>query len=95
MAPSIEVKCLTCGKTIKVGHQHAGKKGKCPVCSKVITIPDPSEKKESLAFNEDVSDEDRQRAAAAISGNPDMAVGATSQQKKKKGFFGKLFGKKK
>ena len=38
----IRFSCPSCGKTLKVGDQHAGKKSKCPGCGKPIVIPQSS-----------------------------------------------------
>jgi len=35
----IELRCSNCGKRIKVSESHAGKKGKCPKCKNVVTVP--------------------------------------------------------
>ncbi len=35
---AIDVTC-TCGKRFSVPEEHAGKKGRCPACGKVITVP--------------------------------------------------------
>jgi len=88
MAP-IEVKCLDCGKSIKVKHEFAGKKGKCPVCGKVITIPDPSKlAANSYEFNIDVGDDEVKKVAQQIADGPSLKV------EKKKGFLSKIFGRK-
>ena len=68
--------------------QLAGKKGKCPVCGKVINIPDPKVKADTLFVNEDVSNAEVKKVAAAIAG------GTMLREKKKKGFFARLFGRK-
>lgn len=87
MAAPIEVKCLQCGKSIRVKAEFAGKKGKCPVCGKVINIPDPSVKSDLFAVNQDVNDNEVKKIAASI------AAGTTKREAKKKGFFAKLFGR--
>ena len=88
MAPPIEVKCWGCGKTMKVKAEFAGKKGKCPVCGKVINIPDPNKKPDTLLVNEDLSADEVKKVAMTIASGPSI------RQEKKKGFFAKLFGKK-
>ena len=35
---SLEIKC-SCGKTLRVPEEMVGKKGRCPACSAIITIP--------------------------------------------------------
>ena len=35
----IEFQCQHCGKKIKINEKYVGKKGKCPGCKAVITIP--------------------------------------------------------
>ncbi|MAE63961.1 MAG: hypothetical protein CMJ18_06775 [Phycisphaeraceae bacterium] len=35
----IRFKCDSCGKKIKVGTEHAGRRAKCPQCGHVLTIP--------------------------------------------------------
>jgi hypothetical protein len=37
----IRFACPTCGKTVKVPAQFAGKRGKCPNCKGVVAIPLP------------------------------------------------------
>jgi phage FluMu protein Com len=85
MAGPIEIKCLQCGKSIKVKAEFAGKKGKCPVCGKIINIPDPSQKADTLGVNTDVSDAEVKKVAASI------AAGTMRKQAKKKGFFARIF----
>jgi predicted RNA-binding Zn-ribbon protein involved in translation (DUF1610 family) len=90
MAAPIEVKCLQCGKSIKVKAEAAGKKGKCPVCGKVINIPDPSKKSEDvLSVNTDVSSAEVTRAAMSLAGGPGGFI-----HQKKRGFFARLFHRK-
>ena len=36
----MNVECPTCGKTLSVGEEMAGKKGKCPGCGTILTIPE-------------------------------------------------------
>ncbi len=87
MAP-IEVKCWECGKAIKVKAQFAGKKGKCPVCGKVISIPDPNKKAEAhYQINEDVASDEIRKVAQTIANGPGM------KENKKKGFFKRIFGR--
>lgn len=38
----VRFKCMYCGEHIKVPDRHAGRKGKCPSCSHVNTIPNPN-----------------------------------------------------
>lgn len=85
---TIDVKCWECGKITKVNAAHAGKKGKCPVCGKVITVPDPNKKPENLfQINEDVAGDELKKVAQAIANGPGI------REKKKKGFFSKIFGR--
>ncbi len=35
----IKVRCAKCGKTLNIPDQFAGKKGKCPGCQEMLTIP--------------------------------------------------------
>jgi len=37
----IEFECLNCGRPMKVTDEAAGRKGKCKVCGKTITVPSP------------------------------------------------------
>lgn len=37
----IEFKCAGCGRNIRVASEHAGKKGRCPDCHTVVTVPQP------------------------------------------------------
>jgi len=37
----IEFRCKNCGWTLRVPPAHAGKKGKCPKCGIVVTVPQP------------------------------------------------------
>lgn len=39
---AIEFVCPTCGKTLKLRDEAAGKRGRCPQCQAVITVPDQS-----------------------------------------------------
>ena len=88
MAP-IDVKCWDCGKSIQVHEKFAGKKGKCPVCGKVIEIPDPGKAAEShFDVNIDVDDEAVRRAAQTLASGPGVT------RKKKRGLFARMFGKK-
>ena len=85
----IEVKCLQCGKSFKVKSEFAGKKGKCPVCGKIITISDPSKKDDSLGLNVDLDSSARKKVAMSVA-----QVGG-GYVAKKRGFFARLFGRKK
>jgi len=87
MAP-IEVKCWDCGKSIKVKPEFAGRKGKCPVCGKVINIPDPNKVGESYIVNEDVPESTLKEVARSL------AQGPGQREEKKKGFLSKFFGRK-
>ena len=42
LTPNIEFACQSCGKELSVPAASAGKKGKCPHCSAVMTIPERS-----------------------------------------------------
>jgi hypothetical protein len=35
----IEVSCNHCGKTLRVGDEHAGGQARCPLCNTVFTVP--------------------------------------------------------
>jgi len=86
----IDVKCFQCGKSFKVKGEFAGKKGKCPVCGKVIAIPDPSKKNEDvLGVNTEMADSEIRAVARQV------AMGPGQREAKKRGFFARLFGKKK
>ncbi len=87
MAATITVKCLQCGTSTKVSASAAGKKGKCPVCGKIIAVPDPKKAGDSLLVNEDLSNEEIKKVARQV------AAGAGVREVKKKGFLSKLFGK--
>ncbi|MFV0443559.1 MAG: PrsW family glutamic-type intramembrane protease [Planctomycetaceae bacterium] len=39
----ISFQCPHCGKTLRIPDQHAGKKGKCPGCKQLLSIPTPAE----------------------------------------------------
>ena len=39
----IRITCSDCGKTLKVPERLAGKKGRCPGCQAVVSIPTPAE----------------------------------------------------
>jgi hypothetical protein len=85
----IEVKCLQCGKSFKVKSEFAGKKGKCAVCGKIITIPDPSKKADQLGLGVDMSDSERKKVSEMVARTPGSYV-----TRKKRGFFARLFGRK-
>jgi hypothetical protein len=36
---AIETKCTACGKTLRVGDEHAGKQARCPVCNTIFVVP--------------------------------------------------------
>ena len=38
----IKFECGSCGKSLRVADDHAGKRGKCPQCQAVVTVPIPS-----------------------------------------------------
>jgi len=38
-SPKIKFHCKSCGQRIRAAQIHAGKKGKCPKCKKLIDIP--------------------------------------------------------
>lgn len=89
MAASIHVKCWGCGKSVDVSPKFAGKKGKCPVCGKVINIPNPNEVVEhAFDVNVDVSSHEVKKVARAIAQGPGM------RDVKKKGFLSRLFSRK-
>jgi uncharacterized Zn finger protein len=89
MSP-IEVKCLQCGKSFKVRAEFAGKKGKCAVCGKVITIPNPnSPSGAAMDVSRDEADGERKNVAKQMAMGP-----AGFMRKPKRGFFARLFGKK-
>ena len=86
----IEVKCMQCGKSFKFKAESAGKKVKCDVCSKIITIPDPVKRAEAVMdVNVDVADSERRKAAHSLALGP-----AGLMRKPERGFFARLFGKK-
>lgn len=37
----IQFNCSKCGKTVRVGDEAAGKRGKCPQCSETLVVPEP------------------------------------------------------
>jgi hypothetical protein len=39
----IRFQCEHCGRGIKVSKEHAGRKGRCPACRKIVTVPDPDD----------------------------------------------------
>lgn len=85
----IEVKCLQCGKSFKVKAEFAGKKGKCAVCGKVITIPDPAKKTDLLGLNVDMEEDERKKVSEMVARTP-----GSYMTKRKRGFFARLFGRK-
>jgi DNA-directed RNA polymerase subunit RPC12/RpoP len=86
---NIDVKCWDCGKTTTVSDKFAGKKGKCPVCGKIIQIPDTKNQPDmSYDINIDVAPDEVKKVAQQI------AAGTGAKKEKKQGFLGKLFGKK-
>jgi hypothetical protein len=38
----IDTTCPSCGRTLRVAQEHAGKQAKCPVCNHLYTVPGPS-----------------------------------------------------
>lgn len=36
---TIEIPCAGCGRTLKVGQEHAGKMARCPVCGHITAVP--------------------------------------------------------
>ncbi|MFH1746457.1 MAG: hypothetical protein ABIG44_05365 [Planctomycetota bacterium] len=59
---AIEFHCDHCGKMIRAGDEHAGKRGQCPHCHNSVYIPTPSDQIEILDLAPlDQSDEERQR----------------------------------
>lgn len=69
---TIQFKCDSCGKALKVDDSKAGKRVKCPGCQEVITIPQPleaeeEEEKDEFDFgssqDEDDNDDDDQGEA--------------------------------
>ncbi len=38
-AMSIEIHCTSCGRTLQVAEEHAGKQARCPVCHSIYNIP--------------------------------------------------------
>lgn len=39
----IETSCSSCGRTLKVADEHAGKQAQCPVCGALTRVPDSAE----------------------------------------------------
>jgi hypothetical protein len=59
---AIEFHCEHCGKMIRAGNEHAGKRGKCPHCQNSVYIPSPAAEAEPLSLSPlDVRDEQRER----------------------------------
>ena len=59
---AIEFHCDHCGKMVRTGDEHAGKRGKCPHCHNSVYIPTPSDQIEILKLAPvDESDEQRQK----------------------------------
>lgn len=48
---TITIKC-ECGKVLKVADEHAGKRGKCPACGAVLTIPSSGQEEAATAAPE-------------------------------------------
>src|SRR5262245_63539763 len=64
----LDVKCPGCSAQFRVKEEHAGKKLKCPKCSKVVPIPaKPAE--EEVVEDVEVVDEEEQ-AAEESAGDP-------------------------
>lgn len=59
----IQVKCPECAVTLKVADNLAGKRGKCPKCSAMVTIP-------GLVVAESVSSPSRMAPGAAVAAPP-------------------------
>lgn len=58
---TIQFKCESCGKALKVDDSKAGKRVKCPGCQDVITIPQPleaEEEKDEFDFGSSQDDDD-------------------------------------
>ena len=54
----IEFRCINCGWTLRVRRIYAGKKGKCPKCKTVLTVP----QHQVTSGESDVTDADRTEA---------------------------------
>lgn len=60
---TIEFHCQHCGKLVRTGEEHAGKRGQCPYCHNSVYIPTPAEKLEPLKLTPvDATDERRRKA---------------------------------
>lgn len=60
---AIEFHCEHCGKMVRAGAEHAGKRGKCPSCHQPVYIPAPDEEIEPLRLApiDPNAERDRQR----------------------------------
>lgn len=47
---AIEFHCQHCGKQVRTGDEHAGRRGKCPYCHNSVYIPTPSDQIEPLTL---------------------------------------------
>ena len=45
---AIEFICPTCGKTLKLRDEAAGKRGRCPFCKGVVTVPSADSEEDEL-----------------------------------------------
>lgn len=59
---AIEFSCEHCGKTIRTGDEHAGKRGRCPACHQSVYIPTPSDQVELLDLAPLDENEERRKA---------------------------------
>jgi hypothetical protein len=59
---AIEFHCEHCGKLVRAGDEHAGKRGKCPGCHQNVYIPTPDDQLDPLQVAPlDDADESRQK----------------------------------
>jgi len=58
---AIEFHCSQCGKLVRAGEEHAGKRGRCPHCHQSVYIPTPSKDLEPLRLAPLDENEERER----------------------------------
>lgn len=58
---AIQFHCEHCGKVVKTGDEHAGKRGRCPHCKNSVYIPTPSDELEPLDIKPIDEEDERER----------------------------------
>jgi hypothetical protein len=62
---SIKLECMACGRNLRVKDDMAGRKARCPGCSKVMTVPAVVEELPVVDDDEEVPEVDDEEAPAA------------------------------